>query len=59
VDFDVSSDLPVPGSERAIAELNVFNSKKLSLISLQFLPGLIGQQNGLVGSPPSSMLHPV
>jgi hypothetical protein len=50
-DFDVSSDLPAPGGERAIAELDVFNAKKLSLISLQLLPGLIGQQNGLVGVP--------
>ncbi len=54
-DFDVSSDLPVPGSERAIAELNVFNAKKLSLVSLQPLPGLVGQQNGLIGSPPPAL----
>jgi hypothetical protein len=52
-DFDVSSDLSTPGSERAIAELNIFNAKKLSLMLLQPLPGLIGQQNGLVGIPPT------
>jgi len=51
-DFDVSADLPTPGGERAIAELDVFNAKKLSLMLLQPLPGLIGQQNGLVGAPP-------
>jgi len=51
-DFDVSSNLPAPGGERTITELNVFNAKKFSLISLQFLPGLIGQQNGLIDVPP-------
>jgi hypothetical protein len=57
-DFDVSSDLPAPGGEGTIADLNVFNAKKLSLVSLQPLPGLAGQQNGIVAPPPSSMLHP-
>jgi hypothetical protein len=51
-DFDVSSDLSAPGSERAIAELDILNAERLSLISLQLLPGLIVQQNGLVGVPP-------
>ncbi len=51
-DLDVSSDLPVPGSKGTVAEFDVLNNKKLSLISLQFLPGLVGQQNGLVGVPP-------
>ena len=58
-DFDVSADLPTPGGERAITELNVLNAEKLSFVLLQPLPGLIGQQNGLVGVPPlSSMVHP-
>ena len=49
---DFSSDLSAPGGERAIAELDILNAERLSLISLQPLPGLIGQQNGLVGVPP-------
>lgn len=57
-DFDVSSDLSAPGGERAITELNVLNAEKLSLVLLQPLSGLIGQQNRLVGVPPSSILHP-
>ena len=57
-DVNVSSDLPAPGGEGTIADLNVFNAKKLSLVSLQPLPGLAGQQNGIVAPPPSSMLHP-
>jgi hypothetical protein len=36
-DFDVSSDLSAPSGERAITERNVFNSQKLSRISLQSL----------------------
>ena len=50
--FDVSPDLPAPGGEGTIANRNVFNAKKLSLISLQPLPGLACQQNGIVGPPP-------
>lgn len=58
-DFDVSSDLPAPGGERTITKLYVLNAESLSLVSLQPLPGLIGQRNGVVVPPPSSMLHPV
>jgi hypothetical protein len=50
-DFNVSADLSAPGGEGTIAERNVFNAKKLSLVLLQPLPGLIGQRNGIVESP--------
>jgi hypothetical protein len=51
-DFNVSADLPVPGGEGTIAEFDVLNAERLSLVSLQPLPGLVGQRNGLVGVPP-------
>jgi len=50
-DFNVSADLSAPGVEGTIAKLNVFNAKKLSLVLLQPLPGLIGQRNGIVELP--------
>lgn len=49
--FDVSPDLPAPGGEGTVAEFDVLNAERLSLVSLQPLPGLVGQQNGLVGVP--------
>jgi hypothetical protein len=57
--IDVSANPSTPSGERAITELDVLNAESLALVSLQPLPGLIGQRNGVVDSPPSSMLHPV
>jgi hypothetical protein len=51
-DFDVGSDLSAPGSEGAIADFDVLNAESLSFISLQSLPGLVGQRNGVIGPPP-------
>jgi hypothetical protein len=48
---DVSADPSTPSGERAITELDILDAERLSFISLQPLPGLIGQQNGLIGVP--------
>lgn len=56
---DVSADPSTPSGERAITEPNVLDAEKLSLVSFQPLPGLIGQRNGIVEPPSSSMLQPV
>ncbi|MEK7351357.1 MAG: hypothetical protein AAB177_10820 [Nitrospirota bacterium] len=60
-DFDVSSDLPVPGSEGTVAEFDVLDLQKVSLPRFQFSPALVVHGNGLIDVPPpslSSMLHP-
>ena len=51
-DFDVSSDLPAPGGEGTVAEFDVLNLQKVSLVPLVQLPTLLGHGNGLVGAPP-------
>jgi hypothetical protein len=48
---DGSADPSTPSGEWAITELDVLDAEKLSLVSFQPLPGLIGQRNGIVELP--------
>ena len=57
--FNVGFDFSTPSGERAATDFEFLNLKKFPLETLQFLPDLFGQRNGVVGPPLSSMLHPV
>jgi hypothetical protein len=49
-DFNVSSNLSTPDSERAVADREVFNFEGVSLESFQFLSDLLSDWDGLVGA---------
>ena len=51
-DLNGSSDLPAPGGEGTVAELDVLDLQKVSLVPLVQSPTLLGHGNGLVGVPP-------
>lgn len=57
-DIDVCFNPAAPSSEGATADFEVFK-EQLLFESLQFLPIFVSQRNGVVGPPPSSILHPV